>query len=211
MSTFLSCACMYGMICTNHDPSLHVLGTAWLDIMLSQFLFLIFIESILIRFRIVFVISLNYLSCVWNPFRLILAPTKPTERFPRSLQPPKVANLLCVWLGSNEKASSQRPCAGERVDLRFLVLGTKRAPLHPAHAWFNLALLMATSAHAFVVQLCGVYNPLASRFSLFYKNYTFLHYSPLPLHSSDPPLTPSRLSFLTWLLILSLSKPSLGL
>lgn len=53
-----------------------------------------------------------FLLCVWNPFRMILAPTGLMKQFSRSLRPLQDVNHKCVYSVSSAKVSSQCPCTG---------------------------------------------------------------------------------------------------
>lgn len=81
----------------------------------------------------------------------------------------------------------------------------------PCLFWFSIA--------AWIMSPCLPWTGLVEAsalvmagFFVLYNNHTFLHFSPIPLLHSNPPLHLSRLSFLPclFLALLNLSKPTQG-
>lgn len=103
-----------------------MIGTTWLDTMLSRLFFSIVVELNLVRFRTDFITSLNFLSYLWEFFQTILAlvgrwpsfrgyPSEPYGHMRTAPMRPCTGSLGFLGPSLNTRVSYQWPCDQIRV------------------------------------------------------------------------------------------------
>lgn len=181
-----------------------VLGTSQLDTTLSRLLFSIFIQSSLVRFRTIFLTSLDYLSCVWNRFWSIIYLVGPAALFLRH-----PIYLRVGTLSAHTQLLAQRRPPGILVlaKLRFRVSGLAQRhwdnTLVPSpYGWWHLVCdVNGSGIHVSADQRS---RPLHSTIILMLAKF------PLSITPAAPITCPPLLPFFSLFLCFALTLPYLA-